>query len=67
MGLLTSELAETIAARWRRALKGLREEDDGPERTHWRTKVTYAFHRLSTDAQGGAAPEAAWLYVPATP
>jgi hypothetical protein len=43
MALLTTELADTIAARWRHELKGkgLREEDDGPDRTHWRTKVSY--------------------------
>jgi hypothetical protein len=42
MALLTTELADTIAARWRRRLKGMsEEEDDGLDKSHWRTKAAY--------------------------
>jgi hypothetical protein len=41
MASVTNELDGTIAAEWRRKLKGLRERDDGQVRAHWRTKVSY--------------------------
>ncbi len=41
MGSVTFELNETIAARWRRGLKGADEHEDGQDRAHWRTKVSY--------------------------
>ncbi len=41
MGSVTFELNETIAAGWRRGLKGADEHEDGQDRAHWRTKVSY--------------------------
>jgi hypothetical protein len=62
MALLTSELADTIAARWRRALKGLTEEDDGPEKTHWRTKVTY-YRAMEDYLLDDQSPRLNWLEI----